>query len=431
LTLLALGALTACAPTNQIGDDPMASVDQDRLSRAIDQARADLTRRPGDARALRDLGALLALDEQFDDAGRYLRQAYVEDTADPKTLYYLGLVSEAEGDPEEALQFYGRFSTVSVRSPYRSLLQGRYEHVIRERLRAEVEQIAAREDSLTVGEASPRTVAVFPFTYLGDEPRYAPLGRGLGEMVQADLAELNTLQVVERLRIQALLNELELSQSAAFDPATTPRVGRLLRAGRAVGGSFDVADRDLRIDAALWDLEAEPAPNLQTRSDDLDALFELKREVVLAFIEQLGIQLTAEERAFLDRVPTRSIQAFILYSRGLEEEDGGDFSEAASFFQQAVKADPAFEQAAAGATRTAAVDRSGGSIEQGLAAAAELEDLGGIDLVGSRLRNLNNSIGASFLPGAEGNRDNPSGEAAAASDRFEPLPDPPDPPGGN
>ena len=62
----------------------------------------------------------------------------------------------------------------------------------------------------------------------------------------------------------------------------------------------------------------------------------------------------------------------------------------------------------------------------------ELDGSGsGIDLVGSRLRNLNNSVGASFLPGAEGSRDNPSGEAAAASATFEPLPDPPGPPGGN
>jgi TolB-like protein len=431
LTLLAFGTLTACAPTTQVGDDPMASVDAEQLDRAIERARADLTRRPEEARILRDLGALLALAERFDEAGRYLRQAYVEDTSDPKTLYFLGLVNEAEGDPGEALEFYGRFPSVSVRSSYRSLLQGRYEYLVRERLRAEVEQIAAREDTLAAGEASLQTVAVFPFAYLGDEPRYAPLGRGLGEMVQADLAGISTLQVVERLRLQALLDELELAQSDAFDPAATPRVGRLLRAGRAVGGSFDVTDRDLRIDAALWELETEPSPDLQTRSDDLDELFDLKREVVLALVEQMGLQLTAEERAFLDRVPTRSIQAFLLYSRGLEEEDAGNFALAAQQFRQAVKADPSFEQAAAGADRAAAVDQAGGSIEQGLSAAADLEDFGGIDLVGSRLRKLNDSVGASFLPGAEGNRDNPAGEAAAARDIFEPLPPPPAPPGGN
>jgi hypothetical protein len=47
------------------------------------------------------------------------------------------------------------------------------------------------------------------------------------------------------------------------------------------------------------------------------------------------------------------------------------------------------------------------------------------------MRKLNDTVGASFIPGAEGNRDNPAAEAAAARDAFDPLPDPPDPPGGN
>jgi TolB-like protein len=430
LFVLTLGVLAACAPTTQVGAD--GSLSEAQLARAIERARADLVRQPGEARPLRDLGALLAQTEEFDEAGEHLRQAYVEDTSDPKTLYYLGIVNEAEGSPSEAIQFYGRFSDVSVRSPYRSLLEGRYEYLVRERLQAEAEALAAREDTLAVeGEASPQTVAVFPFIYLGDDPRYAPLGRGLGEMIQADLADLSALQVVERLRLQALLDELALSQSDAFDPATTPRVGRLLRAGRAVGGSFDVADRDLRIDAALWEWEDEPAPNLQTRSDDLDELFRLKREVVLAFVEEMNLVLTAEEQALLDRVPTRNLQAFLLYSQALEEEDVGNFSAATSLYRQAAKLDPAFSQAAAGASRSAAVEEAGGSIENGLAAAASVEGIGGMNLVGSRIRKLNDTIGASFIPGAEGNRDNPAGEAAAARDAFEPLPDPPPPPGGN
>lgn len=429
LAVLALGLLAACTPTNQVG-----TVAPEKLDRAIDRARADLVRRPNDGRALRDLGSLLAQAERFDDAAQYLRQAYVEDPDDPKTLYYLGLLNESEGDPDEALKFYGRFEGVSPRSGFRPLLKGRYESLVREQIQQEMGALAAREDSLSTTDAQPQTVAVFPFAYRGSDLRYAPLGRGLGEMVQADLASIGGLQVVERLRLQSLLDELSLSQSEAFNPATTPRVGRLLRAGRAVGGSFDVDNRDLRIDAALWNWEAQPTPNLQTRSDDLKDLFRLKREVVLGIVEQLGVPLTAEERAMFDEVPTRNLQAFLLYSRGLEEEDAGDFAAAAGLYREAVKADAGFERAADAATRADAVDNSGGSIENGLLAALALENLGGINLVGSRLEKLNDSIGSAFIPGTGGSRDAPAGEAAAATSTFDPLPpfpDPPDPPGGN
>ncbi len=426
LSLLTLGLLAACAPTNEIG-----TVAPEKLGRAIDRARADLVRRPNEASALRDLGALLSQDERFDEAAPYLRQAYVEDPSGAKTLYYLGLLNEKEGSPDEALKFYGRFADVSVRSPFRPLLKGRYESLVRERIQQEMGALAAREDTLATAEDMPPTVAVFPFAYRGSDPRFAPLGRGLGEMVQADLAGIGGLQVVERLRLQSLLDELSLSQSEAFDPSTTPRVGRLLRAGRAVGGSFDVDNRDLRIDAALWNWEDQPSPNLQTRSDNLDKLFQLKREVVLGLVEQLGVPLTAEERAMLDEVPTRNLQAFIIYSRGLEQEDAGNFPDAAGLYREAAKLDPTFERAAAGAERAAEVDHAGGSLEHGLAAALALEDLGGINLVANRLSKLNDSIGATFLPGAGGDRDSPAGEAAAADGIFDSLPDPPDPPGGN
>ncbi len=426
LTLLVACGLAACAPSR-------VGADAETLDRAIERARADLVRQPANVRVRRDLGALLAQAEQFEEAEGYLRQAYVDGPSDPKTIYYLGLTVEAEGNAGEALRFYGQFTEVSPRSPFRSLLQGRYEWLARERLREEMGALIAREDTLAGEAASPSVVAVFPFAYLGSDPRFAPLGRAFGEFLTADLASLGALQVVERVRLQTLLDELALSQSEAFDTATAPRLGRLLRAGSAVGGSFDVDDDDLRIDAALWNLERDPQPNLQTRTDELDRLFRLKREIVLAIIQQMQVVLSPQERAALEVVPTRNLQAFLLYARGLQEEDDGNFAGATGSFRAAAKLDPGFGQAAARAEQTAAVTKSGGSVEKGLAAALALEDLGGIDLVGSRLRNLNNSVGAAFVPGPGRDARNPAAEGIVGSggNPTDPLPDPPDPPGGN
>ncbi len=422
--LVLVGLLSACAPSSEVHVAP------EDLARATDRARADLVRRPNDARAMRDLGALLAQGGRNDEAAGYLERAYEASPDDPKTLYYLGLVREAEGERDAAAAFYGRYANVSKRSPYQPLLEGRYRWLARERLRDEMQALVAREDSVTTGEASPRTVAVFPFAYLGSEPRFEPLGRGLGEMVTVDLAGLRALQVVERTQLQALLDELALSQSEAFDQASAPRVGRLLRAGRVVGGQFDVSENTLRIDAALWDWEAEPLPELATRADELDRLFALKREVVLALVEELGVPLTAEERAHLDEVPTRSLQAFLAYARGLQEEDAGRFGAAATQFRQAAKLDPGFTQAAARAEQAEAVATSGGTVGDGLAAALALESLGGMNLVQRRQNHLNDTIGGAFFPGGDGAR-GAATEGNTAIGALGPLPDPPDPPGGN
>ena len=424
VALILVGLLSACAPVAEVHVSP------EDLARATDRARADLVRRPNDARAMRDLGALLAQGGRNGEATGYLERAYEAAPNDPKTLYYLGLLREAEGERDAAAALYGRYTNVSKRSPFQPLLEGRYRWLARERLRDEMQALVVREDSVTTGEASPRTVAVFPFAYLGSEPRFEPLGRGLGEMVTVDLAGLRALQVVERARLQTLLDELALSESEAFDQASAPRVGRLLRAGRVIGGQFDVSENTLRIDAALWAWEAEPLPELATRADALDRLFALKREVVLALVEELGVPLTAEERAHLDEVPTRNLQAFLSYARGLQEQDAGRFDAAAAQFRQATKLDPGFTQAAVRARQAETMATSGGTVGDGLAAALALESFGGMNLVQRRQDNLNDTIGGAFFPGGDGGR-GAATEGITAIGAPGPLPDPPDPPGGN
>ncbi|MGH7536872.1 MAG: hypothetical protein ACREMG_15015, partial [Gemmatimonadales bacterium] len=51
------------------------------------------------------------------------------------------------------------------------------------------------------------------------------------------------------------------------------------------------------------------------------------------------------ERTAISERPTRDIQAFLLYSRGLEAQDRGDFAGAAQAFQAAVQRDPSFSAA--------------------------------------------------------------------------------------
>jgi hypothetical protein len=66
----------------------------------------------------------------------------------------------------------------------------------------------------------------------------------------------------------------------------------------------------------------------------------------------MGIALTpAEQRAIAER-PTADLQAFLAFSRGLEADDQGRFTEAAQFYQQAAARDPSFRAAKERAERS-------------------------------------------------------------------------------
>ena len=108
------------------------------------------------------------------------------------------------------------------------------------------------------GEAATTTLAVLYFDYAGRDPGLEALSKGLAQMLISDLAAAKVARVVERDRLQALLNEQKLAQSGKvgkFDPATAARVGKLLGARYLVMGSYFDLLGALRADARLVNVE--------------------------------------------------------------------------------------------------------------------------------------------------------------------------------
>lgn len=422
---------------------PSVSLNQDRSAFEEEENRLEqrLSDHPKDGEALRDLGSIYLRTDRPAQAYDVLKKGYSQRPDDPKVLFYLGLASEKVGRQEAALKLFQRFDEVPEDSKYRTLMEGRYEWLARKEAKQEVQRLIAQEKNRpadVAGNASPNTIAVVPMEYQGGDDKYQALGRGLAEMFTTDLANVRRLKVVERVRLQAILNELKLAQSEYVDQSTAPRVGRLLGAGRLVGGSYLVTGgEELRLQVTLANVvSGERQPQLERQRAGLDELFDLQKEVTFSIVDQLGVELTAQERAAIQEVPTQNIQAFLAYSRGLMEEDRGNFGAASRYYQQAHQIDPDFDQAAKRQEKAAGMETAGGS--QGKAVAASQGDpqqavsSSSIDLVGQRLRNMGASpSGSSSDDEGEEDRD-PLGESSTAAKAAE-LDDPPDPPatGGN
>ena len=391
---LLASALSACATERALTPDDY----RDRLP----ALEVRVLQSPQDVGTLADLGEARAQTGHLLEAREPLARALALQPQHPKALYYHGVVSEGLGQREEALALYGRYEDVARTSPYRRLLAGRHAWLLRLMVRNELAELLAAEASLA-GVAATEAVAVFPFAYRGSDERYRPLGRGLSEMVMEDLGAVGRITLVERVRLHVLLDELDLAQSGALDPATAPRLGRILRTGRVVGGTVTVEGEALKTDVALWAWEREALPGLTARDADLADLFRHEKEIVFGIIDELGIELTEAERERVERVPTRNLQAFLAYSRGLTEEDAGNFAAATVQFAEAARLDPGFAVATQRATEVGALAAVAGGVEEALAAArkAGTEKAGG-DLVDNRLSRLSESLGAQMLPGEEG-----------------------------
>ncbi|MBI5647852.1 MAG: hypothetical protein HY962_13060 [Ignavibacteriae bacterium] len=353
------------------------------FDRSVDEFREEIARHeavldinPQNADALRDLGAIYVQTRQFAKAKDFLTRAARLKAADAKTRFFTGMLHELQNDPQAALAQYTSFADYSPLSPYRRLMQGRYETLIRETVRAQFRSLVTQELQLTDNDVTANTIAVFPLVFGAGDERYASLGKGLSELFIADLGNVSKLRLVERVRVRELSDELQLSRSAAIDQSTAPRLGRLLKAERIVTGVFSVSpDKAVQITVNAEDvLRRAPAAPF-TRRDDLDKLFRLQKDAVFDLLTKLEISITPAERDRIARNPTNSVDAFLLYSIGLEKEDARDFIAARSYYQEALSLDRNFTLAA---TRAAAMDGliTAGTREQTLAAIREIESRG-------------------------------------------------------
>jgi hypothetical protein len=77
-------------------------------------------------------------------------------------------------------------------------------------------------------------------------------------------------------------------------------------------------------------------------ADAMDQLFALEKRIALDLFDELGVQLTVAERNAIEQRPTRSLAAFLAYSRGLTAEDQGRYDDASRFYRDAAHLDPTF-----------------------------------------------------------------------------------------
>lgn len=418
LTLAFIVALLSGC-TSQRGVSP----DSDRAQLSALQERVEAA--PDDAMAFRQLGDAYIHAGEILQAYDALRRAERLDPDHDQTYFAIALLEEALGNQAEAL---ARYQDAPRSSMYFEPMQARAAWLEKDVAEADIAVIL--EDSDTA--RSPplqEAVAVFPFTYTGRDPRDRPLARGLSELLASDLAATGRIRIVDGLRVQTLLDQLDLDP-AMIDSPQAQQLGRLLRTSHSVQGTLGVQYDAVTLEASLIPSGREPSPEPSMEKGTLQDLFRLEKHLALELVGRLGIQLSSPERTrLLNRIPTENLEAFFFFSRGLLAEDEGLYSEAAALYSEATARDPGFAAAAQRAGDVALLATDSVDAYDVLAALRPPNPQPYYDLVGGRLEALSRNLGAHFIPG-EGARE-PAAEIAPTTPGRVPFSVPPDPPGSS
>ncbi len=317
----------------------------------IPSLEAESSQHPDDANALARLGVAYFKAGRYQDARPVLDSAVARDSSNGLAAIYLGMTAEQLGDFPAARAAYTRSLALPGNDQLKATAQQRLVLVGRRELEYQARQALAHEASLAQMPPESNTVAVMPFIYTGTDSEIQPLGRGLAQLLVTDLAKSRQIRVLERERMQAILDEMKLSDSAVTEPSTALRSGHLLRAADVVQGSLtSLRGERLRVDAAVVNVASSGVKASAGALESLDQIFDLEKTLAFRIFSNLGIQLSPAEQDAINQRPTQNMQAFLAYSRGLQAADSGNYGAAQADFNQAAALDPNFTAAVMGAS---------------------------------------------------------------------------------
>lgn len=385
--------LTGCGGSARL--DPafeLLRVEDHATARAAFEAR--VKQNPYDTESYRGLGeACLGLGD-LACAEASFREALNLAPSNGRAALSLGRTLEAKGDRDGAIEAYAAVPADAEGSVKKESRTRRHA-LVREKASDWASQRIQSETALTT-DPELDVLAVQPVAVLQGGDEFEGFGDALAEFIVQDLTKVQSLTLVERVQLDAILRELALARSGAVDPETAPRVGKLMGAGRVVTGSVVVLD-DQELETSLFVTNVPRATledDVQRRARyDNDEFFAMQNALVFDILAAIGYEPTEEERILIDDVPTRSLGSFLAYGQGLAAERDGRQADAREAYRHSLEEDPTNPLALRGYTTTggteqevSAMTRPGGgsggfnpyasSIEQTV---AEFDESAGLD----------------------------------------------------
>jgi tetratricopeptide (TPR) repeat protein len=282
------------------------------------------------------------------DSKQALEQARKANPNNYAVNYFLGQIYLAEGNRDGAIDAWSAFLAAAP-TDGRSV-------AVRERMTL-LKQAQAREFAKKVvaaGGAAPatlpaNTIAVTDFKNLGTA-KLVPFIKGLTAMIISDLAKVPQVRVLERAKIQALMQEMQLGLAAGIiDADSAPKLGKMVQARKVAWGKMDTPDgSNLKITSIVTEI-MENATLQQTDAEGaMDQFFKLQKQLVFGILAGMGVdvnQLPEKVQKAVKRVHTTSVRALIQFGMGVDFLDNKDFAQAKQAFGKAAKIDPEFDLA--------------------------------------------------------------------------------------
>lgn len=190
------------------------------------------------------------------------------------------------------------------------------------------------------------TVAIMYFTNgaIGKAEEYAPLSKGLAEMLITELSANANIRVVERDRIQSLIEEQKLAENGRVDQATAVKAGKVLGALHMLMGSFVIDPKErMRMDVRAINTETSELEYATTVTGKADNMLELLTQLATKLNSGLklpDVPTGFQQGAAVGAKGPNQLKSMMLLSRALEQQDRKNTQQAVALYKESLQANP-------------------------------------------------------------------------------------------
>jgi TolB-like protein len=188
-----------------------------------------------------------------------------------------------------------------------------------------------------------KTMAIIDFKNrsVDHKAQYDPMEQGFADLMINRLNNSTNLKVVERERIQWILNEIKLQNQYNMEGAV--RLGKQLGVQTVLLGSFIIVGDQIWLGARLVKVESSEILLTDEIKGDLDEFFDLVDKLGQKIAEKINVKLKPETAVQTSEAP--SLDAIMAYSVGLSYLEKEDYKNAYEKFEEALKISPNYEKA--------------------------------------------------------------------------------------
>lgn len=186
-----------------------------------------------------------------------------------------------------------------------------------------------------------KRLAVMPFVNMSTDPNDAYFADGLTEELISTISNIRDLTVISRTSVMKYKG----------GSASVGEIGQALKVGSIVEGSVRKSANRVRISAQLIDVATDGHLWAKTYDRETVDVFAIQSEIAQQVAGSLKARLLADEKEEVERRPTESTEAHIMYLKGRylwNERKRDSLFKAIKYFEEAIRLDGRYALAYSG-----------------------------------------------------------------------------------